>query len=67
MNFSWMFGPTMEAHHLLCAYITVWVVQGGYCLWVAWKWMQTKSEIWPTPANPPLTPDSSTKSAETAE
>ena len=27
---------TLENRHLLAAYITVWVIQGGYFAWVAW-------------------------------
>jgi hypothetical protein len=41
MKLSWMFGNSLEAHHLLAAYITVWVVQGGYALWVAIQWKRT--------------------------
>jgi hypothetical protein len=31
----------MEAHHLLWAYLAVWLIQGGYCVWIAWQWMHT--------------------------
>jgi hypothetical protein len=31
----------MEAHHLLWAYLSVWLIQGGYCAWTAWQWMHT--------------------------
>jgi hypothetical protein len=30
----------MEAHHLLYAYVAVWLIQGGYAAWVAWQWFQ---------------------------
>lgn len=39
-----MFGSSMEAHHLLYAYVAVWLIQGGYCAWIAWQWMHTKTE-----------------------
>jgi hypothetical protein len=31
----------MEAHHLLYAYVAVWLIQGGYATWIAWHWFQT--------------------------
>jgi hypothetical protein len=37
-----MFGNSLEAHHLLYAYISVWLIQGGYCAWVAWQWLHAK-------------------------
>jgi hypothetical protein len=37
-----MFGDSLEAHHLLYAYISVWLIQGGYCAWIAWQWMGAK-------------------------
>jgi hypothetical protein len=43
MNLSWMFGSSLAAHHLLYAYLSVWFIQGGYCLWVAWQWKRTKT------------------------
>lgn len=33
---------TMEHRHLLFAYATVLVIQGGYCAWIAWNWAHTK-------------------------
>ncbi|MGD0797784.1 MAG: hypothetical protein ABR910_08680 [Acidobacteriaceae bacterium] len=39
MKLSWIFGPSMEAHHLLYAYVAVWLIQGGYAAWIAWHWM----------------------------
>ena len=33
----------MAQHHLLYVYLSVWLIQGGYCAWVAWHWFQTKS------------------------
>jgi hypothetical protein len=36
-----MFGSSMEAHHLLWAYLSVWGIQGGYCAWIAWQWLHT--------------------------
>jgi len=40
VNFSWMFGNSMEAHHLLYAYLLVWGVQGGYAAWVLVQWLR---------------------------
>jgi threonine/homoserine/homoserine lactone efflux protein len=37
-----MFGSSMAAQHLLYAYLTVWFIQGGYCAWTAWQWMNSK-------------------------
>jgi hypothetical protein len=41
MKLSWIFGPSMEAHHLLYAYVAVWLIQGGYAAWIAWHWAHT--------------------------
>jgi len=41
MKLSWIFGPSMEAHHLLYAYVAVWLIQGGYAAWIGWHWFQT--------------------------
>jgi len=41
VKLSWIFGSSMEAHHLLWAYLAVWLIQGGYCVWIAWQWMHT--------------------------
>lgn len=35
MKLSWLFNGTMQAHHLAAAYVIVWVIQGGYAIWVA--------------------------------
>lgn len=35
MKLSWLFNGTMQAQHLAAAYLTVWVIQGGYAVWVA--------------------------------
>lgn len=40
MKFSWMFGSSMEAHHLLYAYVAVWLIQGGYAGWVFSQWLR---------------------------
>jgi hypothetical protein len=45
MRLSWIFGSTMEAHHLLWAYLSVWLIQGGYCVWTALQWMHTPKSI----------------------
>jgi hypothetical protein len=34
MKLSWLFNGTMEARHLAAAYLIVWVLQGGYALYV---------------------------------
>ena len=41
MKLSWMFGPSMQQRHLLYVYLVVWLVQSGYCAWIAWQWMHT--------------------------
>jgi hypothetical protein len=41
MNLSWIFGSSMEARHLLYAYLSVWLIQGGYCAWIVWQWLRT--------------------------
>jgi hypothetical protein len=51
MNLSWMFGNSMSARHLLYAYCSVWLIQGGYCAWIAWQWMHAKKGS-PTEAAP---------------
>jgi hypothetical protein len=43
MKLAWMFGSSLAAHHLLYAYLSVWFIQGGYCIWVAWQWLHTKT------------------------
>jgi hypothetical protein len=40
MNFSWMFGNSLEARHLLYAYLLVWVVQGGYAASLLMQWLR---------------------------
>jgi threonine/homoserine/homoserine lactone efflux protein len=40
VKLSWIFGSSMEAHHLLYVYLSVWLIQGGYCAWIAWQWMR---------------------------
>jgi hypothetical protein len=42
MKLSWIFGSSMEARHLLYAYVAVWLIQGGYAAWIAWQWFHTK-------------------------
>jgi hypothetical protein len=37
MKLSWMFGNSLAQHHLLAAYMTVWIVQGGYFGWIVWQ------------------------------
>jgi hypothetical protein len=45
MNFNWIFNGSMGAHHLVAAYVAVWVIQGGYAAWVAWQWTRTRRGI----------------------
>jgi len=47
MRLSWIFGSSMEAHHLLAAYVAVWLVQGGYAAWIAWQWVRVGKELHP--------------------
>ena len=42
MNLSWLFGSSMEAHHLLWTYLVVRVIQGGYAGWIALDWVRNK-------------------------
>ena len=42
MKLNWIFGHSMEAHHLLAAYLAVWLIQGGYACWVIWQWKRIK-------------------------
>jgi hypothetical protein len=37
----------MEAHHLLAAYVAVWLIQGGYAGWIAWQWVRAGKELQP--------------------
>jgi hypothetical protein len=32
----------MEAHHLLYVYLSVWIIQGGYCAWIAGQWLRER-------------------------
>jgi len=41
MKLSWMFGSSMEAHHLLASYLLVWLIQGGYAAWIALQWRRS--------------------------
>ena len=41
MKLSWIFGPSMAAHHLLYTYLAVWLIQGGYAAWIAWQWVRS--------------------------
>ena len=36
-----MFGSSLEAHHLLYAYVAVWIIQGGYAGWVFYQWLRS--------------------------
>ena len=47
MRLSWLFGSSMAAHHLLAAYVAVWLIQGGYAGWIAWQWMRAGKELQP--------------------
>jgi hypothetical protein len=42
-----MFGSSMEAHHLLAAYVAVWLIQGGYAGWIAWQWVRAGKNLQP--------------------
>jgi hypothetical protein len=47
MKLSWMFGSSMEAHHLLASYLVVWLIQGGYAAWIALQWRRSGKELQP--------------------
>lgn len=47
MKLSWLFGNSMEAHHLLATYLIVWLIQGGYAGWIAWHWVRTEKSLQP--------------------
>lgn len=40
MKFSWMFGSSLEARHLLYSYVAVWLIQGSYAAWVFYQWLR---------------------------
>lgn len=44
MNLAWIFGSSMEAHHLLFSYLAVWLIQGGYAVWIALQWTRSGRE-----------------------
>jgi hypothetical protein len=44
MKLSWIFGSSMEAHHLLWAYLSVWIIQGGYCARIAYLYLREGSK-----------------------
>ncbi len=39
-----MFGSSLGAHHLLWAYLAVWLIQGGYAVWIGSQWMRSKKD-----------------------
>jgi hypothetical protein len=47
MRLSWLFGSSLEAHHLLAAYVAVWLIQGGYAGWIAWQWVCAGKKLKP--------------------
>jgi hypothetical protein len=44
VKLSWIFGHTLAQRHLLYAYVSVWIIQGGYCAWVAWNWIRSSDK-----------------------
>ncbi len=44
MKLSWLFNGTMQAHHLAGAYLTVWLIQGGYAGWIALRLLKTSRD-----------------------
>ena len=44
MRFSWIFGNSLEARHLLYAYVLVWVIQGGYAAWLVYAWYRLQKQ-----------------------
>jgi hypothetical protein len=57
MNLNWIFNGTMEAHHLVAFYVSVWVIQGGYAGWVAWQMMRVRKDSRPSVPLVPATRD----------
>ena len=47
MNFRWLLNGTMEAHHLMAVYLTVWLIQGGYAAWIAWQMTRVSKDAKP--------------------
>ena len=44
MKLAWMFGSSMGAHHLLWSYLAVWLIQGGYAVWIGLQWMRSNRD-----------------------
>ncbi len=40
MKLAWIFGSSLAAHHLLWSYLSVWIIQGGYCAWIACQYLR---------------------------
>jgi hypothetical protein len=59
MKLSWILNGSIEAHHLVAAYLAVWLIQGGYAGWVAWQWARTRREARLAPPPAPATRDRS--------
>jgi hypothetical protein len=58
MKLNWIFGSSMEAHHLLAAYVAVWLIQGGYAGWIAWQWIRSRKNLQAGPLSPERDEDS---------
>ena len=43
MHFSRAFLATMEGRHLVLAYATVILLQGGYAAWVTTQWLRLRT------------------------
>jgi hypothetical protein len=56
MKLAWLFGPTLEQHHLLYVYLSVWIIQGGYCAWVATQWLRARNVLSPSTPSPTSAP-----------
>jgi len=44
VKLSWLFGHSMEARHLLYAYLSVWAIQGGYFVRLALEWKRSSKD-----------------------
>jgi len=53
MKLSWLLNGTLEAHHLVAAYVAVWLTQGGYAAWIARNGFEPRSKPERSPRLPP--------------
>lgn len=46
-----MFGSSLEARHLLYAYVLVWAIHAGYAGWVWYQWLRAGRQTRQLPRN----------------